>query len=101
MAAPSAPAPGAGMRVYIDPRTGKVGPPPAAVPPAAAPEAAGRGRAAAPVEPLVEVPGRSAAGGYTVDLRRRLRGDVAARRDGSGNVDVECVEHGAPCPAAE
>lgn len=82
-----------GMRVYIDPQTGRFAPPPDA-PPLPLPEPGGAQSQV--LEGLVEVPGSSAAGGYTVNLRRRFGSAFVSTAGADGAVSTECV----PAPAA-
>lgn len=88
----SAPAVSAGVRIHIDPVTGRIVPPP---PPALAPRQ--------PVPPgdanalstsgdgLVEERGTTPAGGIKIDVRGRFRSAAAVRVGPDGKLTIQCV----------
>ncbi len=85
---PAAPQGAAGMRVYIDPETGEFG-----VPPEAGPEAALQFQSlSAPSEELVEVPGTTEAGGFTVELNGQFQIDLNVNKDADGKLSIHCVQ---------
>ncbi len=77
------------MRVYIDPETGEF-----AVPPLeAAPEAALQSQSlSTPSEELVEVPGTTEAGGFTVELNGQFQRDLTVTLDADGKLSIRCVD---------
>lgn len=77
------------MRVYKDPRTGRLGPPP---PGQATPEALPRpdGAVSTESQDLVEVPSPVPGGGVEVDLKGRFRSATTATKEGGGNLKLEC-----------
>ncbi len=81
-----------GMRVYIDPETGQFGvPPPEAAPPEAGPEAALQLQSlSTPSEELVEVPGTTDAGGFTVELNGQFQMDLTVTPDADGKISIRC-----------
>ncbi len=85
---PAAPQGTAGMRVYIDPETGEFG-----VPPEAGPEAALQFQSlSAPSEELVEVPGTTEAGGFTVDLKGQFQRFLTVTPDADGKISIRCAD---------
>ena len=80
----AAPQGAAGMRVYMDPETGAFGVPP----PEALPEAALQLQS--PSEELVEVPGTTDAGGFTVELNGQFQMDLTVTPDADGKISIRC-----------
>ncbi len=91
---PAVPQGAAGMRVWIDPETGEFGvPPPEAAPPEALPEAALQFQSlSSPSEELVEVPGTTEAGGFTVELNGQFQRDLTVTPDADGKISIRCVD---------
>ena len=86
---PAAPQGVAGMRVYIDPETGEFGVPP----PEAGPEDALQLQSlSTPSEELVEVPGTTAAGGFTVELNGQFQRDLTITPDADGKLSIRCAQ---------
>ncbi len=84
--------PPARMHVYIDPETGEFGePPPEAATPEAPPQAALQLQS--PSEELVEVPGTTAAGGFTLELNGQFQSPLTVTRDADGKISLRCGEH--------
>ncbi len=85
----AAPQGAAGMRVYIDPETGEF-----AVPPLeAAPEAALQSQSlSTPSEELVEVPGTTEAGGFTVELNGQFQRLLTVTPDADGKLTIRCAQ---------
>ncbi len=83
------------MRVWIDPETGEFGvPPPEAAPPEAGPEAALQFKSlGTPSEELVEVPGTTEAGGFTLELNGQFQSPLSVTRDADGKISLRCGEH--------
>ncbi len=77
------------MRVYIDPETGEF-----AVPPLeAAPEAALQSQSlSTPSEELVEVPGTTEAGGFTVELNGQFQRLLTVTPDADGKLTIRCAQ---------
>jgi len=71
----------AGMKVYIDPETGNLTTPPPGQPSRAS------GAATSTADDLVVE--ENPAGGYTIDLQRRIRG-VSRAKVGAAGVEVDC-----------
>ena len=79
------------VKAYVDPKTGRIGPPPV-----------GAARAATPVTPavntshagLVEEPGRGPGGGVIVDLQGRFRNHATAAVGTNGQLATRCEEPG-------
>ena len=102
-ASPGAPQGSAGLRVYVDPQTGKLAAPPAGAPPASVPPEGRRPDRVPPPRPefstsgegLVEivdpVPGR----GVTVDLQGRFRSSLTATVGPEGKATIR---HETRCP---
>ncbi len=89
---PAAPQGAARMHVYIDPETGEFGePPPEAASPEAPPQAALQLQS--PSEELVEVPGTTAAGGFTLELNGQFQSPLTVTRDADGKISLRCGEH--------
>ena len=87
------------MRVWVDPETGEFGvPPPEVAPPEAAPyealpEAALQLQSlSAPSEELVEVPGATTAGGFTVELNGQFQRYLTVTPDADGKNSFRCVD---------
>ena len=78
----------ASQRIYRDPRTGKVGPPPPGALPAPAEKSFNTSH-----EGLVEEPGKSRAGGVTVNLKGRFRSAVVHGTDAQGQPATRCVSN--------
>jgi hypothetical protein len=76
------------VRAYVDPETGELG-----VPPLVEEAETATGGAAAD-EPLVVVPGRTAAGGVMVDLRGRFVYRLRASVAEDGRVTAQCDGRG-------
>ncbi len=77
------------MRVYIDPETGEFGVPP----PEAGPEAALQLQSlSTPSEELVEVPGTTPAGGFTLELNGQFQRDLIVTRDADGKISTRCLD---------
>ena len=85
----------AAMRVWIDPETGEFGvPPPEAAPPEALPGAALQLQSlSTPSEELVELPGTTEAGGFTVELNGQFQSPLILTRDADGKTSIRCGEH--------
>jgi hypothetical protein len=77
------------MRAYKDPKTGKLGVPPAGERPKAAPRAAER-TLGPPPEELVEVPSPVPGGGAMVDLKGQFRSHTTATKDADGKIRIDC-----------
>ena len=79
------------MKAHVDPKTGRLGPPPV-----------GAVRAATPATPavnsshagLVEEPGKGPGGGVIVDLQGRFRSHVTATIGTNGQLTTRCEEPG-------
>ncbi len=82
------------MHVYIDPETGEFGaPPPEAAPPEAGPEAALQLQPLSTAsEELVEVPGTTQAGGFTVELNGQFQRYLTVTPDADGTNSFRCVD---------
>ncbi len=82
------------MRVYIDPETGEFAvPAPEAAPPEAGPEAALQHQSlSTPSDELVEVPGTTEAGGFTVELNGQFQRDLTVTPDADGKLSIRCVQ---------
>ena len=91
---PATPQGAAGMRVYIDPETGEFGvPPPEAAPPEAGPDAALQLQSlSTPSEELVEVPGTTEAGGFTLELNGQFQRDLTITPDADGKLSIRCAQ---------
>ncbi len=85
---------GAGMRVYIDPSTGGVVPPPAGAP--IAEPALQRSTSAVG---LVEVPSPVDGGGVMVDLKGRFQSVMTVTRKPDGSLTTDCTIGGGPVSA--
>ncbi len=86
---PAAPQGAAGMRVYIDPETGEFGVPP----PDAGPEAALQLQSlSTPSEELMEVPGTTEAGGFTIELNGQFQRDLTVTPDADGKLSIGCAQ---------
>jgi hypothetical protein len=83
----SGPVGAAGMRVYKDPATGRLGPPPRGAP---APAAPGRAKGRPSRGPLEVRPGRTWAGGTVLEGRGRLWNRIVARKQADGAVETTC-----------
>lgn len=82
--AATAPAPHAGMRVFVDPDTGERTAPPAA------PGAALSGAAALSAKSLGLVEEVNPRGGYVINLRQRFRGAAKASVAADGEISAQC-----------
>ncbi len=82
------------MRVYIDPETGEFGvPPPEAAPPEAGPDAALQFKSlGTSSEELVEVPGTTEAGGFTIELNGQFQRDLTVTPDADGKLSIGCAQ---------
>ena len=91
---PAGPHGAAGMRVYIDPETGEFGvPPPEVAPPEAGPEVPLLFKSLSiPSQELVEVPGTTAAGGFTVQLNDQFQRVLTVTPDADGKLSIRCVD---------
>src|SRR5205085_5584762 len=78
----------AGLKVHIDPATGRIVPPPAN----AAPNPVAKEMFKSSHEGLVEEPGTTAAGGFKVDARGRFRSAVTVSLGPDGKPLVNCLE---------
>jgi hypothetical protein len=83
------------LKVYIDPATGRIVPPPSK----ASPDLAAKAAFDASHDGLVEEPGTTAAGGFKVDARGRFHSAVMARIGPGGKPVVSCAPGNAPSPA--
>ena len=79
---------GPGLKVHVDPATGRIIPPPAQ----AAPDAATAARFSSTHEGLVEEPGRTAAGGFIVEARGRFRSAVTLQTGPDGKPILNCAD---------
>lgn len=77
-----------GLRVYIDPETGKLAGPPAGVESVPTTQA-GRREA----DTLIETPSGGPAGGVMVNTKGRYHADVMAATDAGGKATVRCAPH--------
>ncbi len=82
--------------IYIDPKTGRFGPPPAGARPALS--AAESAAMSTSHEGLVETPSPTPGGGIMVDLKGRFQSPVTATLDSEGNLTIH---HMPDLPAAE
>jgi hypothetical protein len=82
----------AGLKVHLDPATGRIVPPPANPPPDVAVPQQFRSS----LEGLVEERGTTAAGGFKVDARGRFRSAITVRLGPDGKTVVNCIEPPAP-----
>jgi hypothetical protein len=89
------PAGQAGMRAYLDPKTGKVGPPPRDH---AAPSVAEQKAYNTSGQGLVAVP--APGGGQMVDLQGRFQNTVSATLKPDGTVKTECHPNGSAAAEA-
>ncbi len=74
------------MRVYKDPKTGKLGPPPPGAETLPRPDSA----LGTESQDLVEVPSPVSGGGVEVDLKGRFRSATTATKEGGGQLKLQC-----------
>jgi hypothetical protein len=82
------PASGASVKVHVDPATGRIVPPPRRP----AVDAAANARFTSTHEGLTEEPGTTAAGGFKVDLRGKLRSAVFLHTAPGGEPVMTCTD---------
>jgi hypothetical protein len=82
------PAASAGLRVHVDPRTGRIVPPPKN----AAPDPVAKEMFKSSHEGLVEERGTTAAGGFKVDARGRFRSAVTVSIGPDGRPVMNCLD---------
>ena len=93
-AAPTAsrPAVAAGLKVHVDPVTGRLASPPAKL----APDPAAQQLFNSSHDGLIEEAGTSAAGGFKVDPRGHFQSAITVRVGPDGKPVVNCVDQSAP-----
>jgi hypothetical protein len=84
-----------GLRVYIDPATGRMGPPPPEALPAAAAIPANHPLSTSG-EGLIETPGQTRGGGVIVNLQGRFRSTVVTSVEPGGTVVTRCLGTASP-----
>ena len=90
------PAVTAGLKVHVDPITGRIAPPPAGL----APDPAAKQPFNSSHEGLVEEPGPTAAGGFKVDTRGRFQSAVLVSVGADGKPVLQHVDGPAGPPPA-
>ena len=84
----------AGLRVHIDPATGRIAPPPAQ----AAPDPGVKTKIPSSHQGLVEERGTTAAGGFKIDARGQFQTSVLLRAGPDGKPAMTCVEGASASP---
>lgn len=78
----------AAIRVYIDPKTGKTGPPPPGELPPELPSQLMEALSTSS-EGLVETPSPTPGGGFMIDLKGRFHAPLTATQDADGKVSIQ------------